>query len=204
MEKSQENYIIFPGESDRPDLLVSLYLKNYGDHFAKGRRNLDDGSFLLSLENFRQFLKFLINGKGVFDGLGRNLSHNECRLILNGIIGNSYPIRGEFLNQVFSYQVNSWQTIYNDINKGETLIKKIDIPASKYLGIHQWLNNATSCGLPQKDSSLLEELLYKQPTGFGDKGTIFYSNSFCANLDCSVADGFSHPGIGFRPVKIKK
>ena len=167
------------------------------------------GGTALSIVLFKEFLKLLqagINGKVVYNGEGNQIPKNQINDVYNSITQVKDPLRIEWLDSKFEEQGEKMHIIY-PIFKGkaweyvkEPLEECLMQDKTAGIDINYWLNNATSQGLPPKNSAT-GSLYYWYPRN----GAVarFGADSDRAGLYCDWGPADHGASLGVRVARKK-
>ena len=195
------NYIFLPENEYHKDLLISKERKYLGKNWYEAHEELaNEEANMLTIRQFVDFLK-LLKSENVYDENKNRISDEETKLILDDILTQRAPYRGEWLDAKFRKMGNK---MYIESINSETTLQPLGdyLILNKVPGIslYYWLTNANSQGLPLTNNPD-GKLHYWCPkegcvAGFGAGSDRVY-------LDCFgvVGPRDSDPGLGVRPVR---
>jgi len=201
---SSGNYILLPGNDYHEELLISKERKYFGKNWHQSHEELQkENLYMLTIREFVDFLKLLKSGN-VCDENKNKIPAEQCNSILDDILAQRNPYRGEWLNAMFKQKYESLEIIkFREGQQLQMFLQNDYLNQDKVLGISldYWLANPGSHGLPQ-ENNLDGNLFYYSPRK--DHVTWFWAGSDCVRLDCYVVPRSSYSRLGVRPVKIPK
>ena len=196
------NYILLPENEYHKDLLVSKERQYLGKNWYQAHEELaKENSLMLTIRQFVDFLNLLKSGKA-YDENKNKIPDKESQLILDNILTQRDPFRGEWLDAKFRKIDNK---MYIESINSETTVQPLGdcliLNKMPRIDLDYWLANANSRGLPPKNTP--DGKLYYY---FPKEGTVagFGAYSGGVGLDCSGGPLVSGPGLGVRPVNILK
>ena len=202
---SSGGYILLPENEYHKDLLISKERKYLGKNWQEAHEELAKEDFnMLTIRQFVDFLK-LLKSENVYDENKNRISDEETKLILDDILTQRAPYRGEWLDADFKVINNKLQVNYNHkYTNGELIPQKSEpLEACLMEDVYVDLFSANRQGLPTKKSKS-QEICFYYPRYDNNSVAGFGAYSGGVDLDCGGGPQGSDPGLGVRPVKFYK
>jgi len=152
-----QNCLLLEATSNYPDTLISITATPPNNNWYKTHEELHkQGLYMPTIRQFVDFIKLLKTGKA-FNSDGTRVPSLELEQILNENIASNFPWKTEWLDAEFkvisgiSYINYNHRTINGQLEpqNSEPLLPIL----KQNINLEYWLNNATSQGLPQTNSS---------------------------------------------------
>ena len=211
--QNPEKYLILEGRTHSkysyPDIGVAVERTHHHKHWYQAHEALHhEGSFMLSLRQFVDFLNLLKSGKAYYAS-GDKAGTQTLNSILDEILAVRGPWRGEWLDADFKVINNTLHINYNHKLTNNQLQPQYSEPLEDYLmetktpGIYldSWLRDATPQGLPSKKTRS-GDIHYWAPASDNNSVAGFDSDGGGAGLCCYRVPSDSDSPIGVRQAKI--
>ena len=210
--QNPEKYLILKGRTHSkysyPDIGVAVERTHHDKDWYQAHEALHhEGSFMLTIRQFVDFLSLLKSGKAYYAS-GDKAGTQTLNSILDEILAVREPWRLEWLDADFKVINNTLHINYNHKLTNNQLQPQYSEPLEDCLtqnklpgiGLNYWLRNATSQGLPPVKTPN-GDLWYWAPAS-NNSVAGFVSDAGAAWLYCCREPSGSDSSIGVRQAKI--
>jgi len=211
--QNPEKYLILKGRTHSkysyPDIGVAVERTHHDKDWYQAHEALHhEGSFMLTIRQFVDFLSLLKSGKAYYAS-GDKAGTQTLNSILDEILAVREPWRSEWLDADFKTISGALHINYSHKFINSQLQPTYSEPLEKCLmenktpgiDLNYWLRNATSQGLPPVKTPN-GDLRYWAPASNNNSVAVFDSDAGGAWFDCLGGPSSSISSFGVRQAKI--